>query len=196
MLSCMTEAELSEYDDPTAPNVPARLPGHQGPQAIVPVAEQRERRMFMSGMLSRGVSRDEIIKAFEAQFGMTESGIGNLMSEVRGLWEADDADELKYAKSAARRRIHRHIREAAKDRKFTAVANLEKVLSDVEGTTIVEEEKTLDVDGRVSDAILAVLGSETARDVRIMIEKERMLIELSEPSPAKSVIDVEGTSSA
>ncbi len=189
MLGRMTEAELAKLDDSSAPNVPAKLPGHPGPNTSVSVAEQRERRSIMSGMLSQGVDKEDIQLAFAQKFGMTDVAIRNLTKEVRGMWEDDDAESLRYAKSGARRRILRSIREANKDRKYTAVANLEKTLADIEGTNVVPEEKPLEVDSRLNDAVLAMLGASDSRSLRILVESERarMLIEVGERGEAPGV---------
>lgn len=179
MVDTMTEAELAELDDPAAPNVPARMPGHQGPQAIVTVDVQRDRRAAMSSLMSQGVSTDGLLSAFSSNFGMTESATRALITEVRAMWDDDDAEAARYARGAAKRRLHRHIQSASKDRKWTAVANLEGVLASVEGTDVQEEDKPIDTNARLTEALLGLLGETDTKDVRIMIEKERMYIELS-----------------
>lgn len=185
----MTEAELAELDDPDAPNVPAVLPGHQGPQAIVTVNKQRERRQAMSQMLQQGVSNDVIRATCERQFGMTEHAVQLLRGEVRAGWDDDDAEGARYEKAAQKRRITTHIAKAAKAGKWTAVAGLEKVYADVVGTNIHEEDKPMDVDARLTDALLAELNAQGTKEVRIMIQTQRMFIELGErdgtvvPSP-------------
>ena len=173
----MTEAELQALDDPEAPNLPEAMPGHQGSK-LVPEAERRQRREAMTAMLAQGVSRDAIFTTFMARFNMTEAAVKQLMTDVRAMWDDEDAEAARYAKGAARRRLHRHIQEAAKDRKWTAVANLEGVLADVEGTNVKDEDLPVDVDARLSEALLAVLNATDTKEVRVMIERERMLIEL------------------
>lgn len=187
----MTEAELAELDEPDEPNLPEALPGAGMTGTLAPVSleKQRERRALMSGMLAQGAGRDAITAAFGKKFGMTDEAVRVLIDEVRAMWDDEDADHARYARSAARRRLHQSIREANKDRKFTAVANLEKVLADVEGTNVNEEDQPIDVDSRLSDALLHMLQQEDTKGVRLIIERERAIIELGGPDgtsrPAK-----------
>lgn len=174
----MTDAELAELDDPDAPNVPAVLPGHQGPQAIVPVTEQRARRQAMSNALQQSPGTDVIIAHFAKTFGMTEAATRNLMVEVRAIWDDDDAEGLRYEKSAQKRRLLGHIAKAVKAGKYTAVANLEGTYASVAGTDIHEDDKPVDVDARLTDALLAQLGMMDTASVRVMIQTERTFIEL------------------
>ena len=177
----MTEAELQRtLADDSAPNVPQVLPGHQGSVERVPVEQARERRALMTAALANGISRDAIVQQFENKYGMNPDSVGALMADVRAMWDDEDAEAARYAKGAARRRITGHIREASKDRKFTAVANLEKVLADVEGTNVNDDELPADLNSRLSDAVLHILGAAETKDVRIMIESQRMFIELGE----------------
>ena len=177
--SAMTEEQLAELDDPDAPNVPAVLPGHQGPQAIVPVGEQRARRNAMSTALQQAAGTDIILATFAKQFGMTESATRTLIAEVRAMWDDDDAEGARYKKSAQERRLMQHIGKAAKAGKYTAVANLEKTYADVTGTNIHEDDKPVDVDSRLTDALLSVLGVLDTKEVRILISQQKTIIELS-----------------
>ena len=179
MLIAMTDAELQEVlDDDSEANVPQRLPGHQGSVPRLSPIETRERRALMTAALANGIARDAIIFQFTNKYSMSERAVGDLMAEVRAMWDDEDAESARYARGAARRRIGGHLREASKDRKWTAVANLEKVLAEIEGTNVTDEEKPVDVDARLSEAILAVLGATDTKDVRIMIERQRTFIEL------------------
>jgi hypothetical protein len=71
----------------------------------------------------------------------------------------------------------------------------------VAGTDIHEDDTPVDIDSRLSEAILLVLGETNTKDIRIMIEKERTFIELSQgdglpdavakPLPGETIV-VEG----
>lgn len=174
----MTEAELAELDDPDAPNVPAVLPGHRGPHDIVPVGEQRGRRQAMSNALQQAPGTDAILATFAKEYGMTDAAIRSLMHEVRATWDDDDAEGLRYEKAAQKRRLLGHIAKASKAGKFTAVANLEGTYASVAGTDIHEEDKPIDVDARLTDALLAELNALGTKEVRVMIQTERTFIEL------------------
>lgn len=175
----MTEAELAELDDPDAPNEPTTLVGHRGSSAMVPVQEQRERRGTMSAALAAGANSDQLIASFAKQYGMTETGTRNLMREVRAMWDDDDSESSKYKRSAQERRLLNHIQKAVKAGKFTAVANLEKEYTSVSGTGIHEDDKPIDVDSRLTEAILKEIGAMDTQSVRIMIQDEKTFIELT-----------------
>lgn len=178
MVRSMTEAELAKLDDPDAPNVPARMPEGHGPRDVVPVEQQRERRAVTSGMLAQGAGADAIVTALGSKYAMSPRQAQDLVTEVRAMWDDEDAEAARYARGAARRRLMQSIREANKDRKFTAVANLEKVLADVEGTNAKEEEQPIDVDSRLTEAVLHQLQLEDTKGLRIIIESQRSIIEL------------------
>lgn len=166
-------------DEPTAPNVPAALPGHRGPHAIVPLDEQRARRNSMSSALQQTADIDVIIASFLREYGMKEPATRNLINEVRAMWDTDDADGLRYEKSAQKRRILGHIAKATKAGKFTAVANLESTYASVAGTDIHADDMPIDVDARLTDAILAEMNALGTKEVRILIAQERTIIELT-----------------
>ena len=134
----------------------------------------------MSAALVAGVPMETIVAEFQTKYGLSLDGVKHLVSEVRAMWTEEDADAARYAKNTARRRYLGHIREAAKDRKWTAVANLEAGLAAVEGTTKVEDETPTDINQRLEDAILHQLGQEGTKGVRMLIQRERAFIELGE----------------
>lgn len=177
----MTDVELQQVlDDKDAPNEPLKLPGLSGPRPNELMLQQvSQRRAAMTQALAQGVSVEAIQTMFVNQFGMRREQVRDLQREVRAMWDDDDAEFARYAKGAARRRIYGHIRKASAAGKFTAVAAFEKVMADIEGTNVVQEEKPTDVDARLTTAVLSVLGSLDTRAIRVIIEKERMVVELS-----------------
>ncbi len=183
----MTEEQLAALDDPDAPNVPAVLPGHQGPQAIVSVRDQQARRTAMSSALQQGGSTDAILATFKAQFGMSAAATRMLRSEIRAAWDDDDAESMRYDKSAQKRRLLGVIGKATKAGKYTAVANLEATYAKVAGTDIHADDKPVDVDSRLTDAMLTVLNVMDTKQVRILISKERSIIELTAQDGTEAV---------
>ncbi len=190
-------AQMLEDADGEA-NVPQKLRGggHSGPIANVGPVEARQRRRLMSAALVAGVAMETIAAQFMDTYGMSIDSVKHLVSEVRAMWTDEDADAARYAKNTARRRYHGHIREASKDRKWTAVANLEAGLAAIEGTTAVEDEAPTDINARLEDAILHQLQQEGTKGVRMLIQRERMFIELGEHDgtvalPAKTEVIVE-----
>lgn len=188
------EAVLADLDARGEPNVPQRLPakGTGGTQSYVSTTDARERRRLMSVALAQGIPMDSIYEQFSVTYGMSEGATKRLVTEVRAAWDDEDSEDLRYAKHAARRRLRQQIREAAKDRKWTAVANLEKVLCSVEGTHREEDETPTDIDARLSDALLHELKLKDTKEVRIMIERQRMFVEIGPSAEKEQVIDAGG----
>ena len=178
------------------PNVPAQLgAAHVGTKAYVGVEQRRIRRNAMSTALSNGVSNDELYATFDKLYGMTEIAVNNLRAETLAIWDDEAADQVRYAKPAAKKRLRKHIIKASSDGSWTAVANLEKVLMDIEGTADVQE-AAQSGESRLTEAVLSLLGQTDEKDMRILIERERMYIEINGHDAAtKSTIptfDVEG----
>jgi hypothetical protein len=177
----MTSAEVDAIlSDKTLPNEPAKLGGkYRGSQPYVDPAQARERRAAMSAALAQGASRDAIIATFTAKYNMSESAIESLRKEVVQIWAEEDREQLSISRGAARRRLMGHIHSAAKDRRWTAVAALEKTLSDIEGTVAPEPVNADDEDDvtRTMKVVMEQLGAMDAAQVRILIDRERIAIE-------------------
>jgi len=192
----MTEAEVNKIlDDKSEPNQPLRLGSSTGTRPKVDPVEARERRSTMSALVMGGVSREQIAHTFAVKFGMSEDATRTLYAEVVEIWAQEDSDALKVSRGAARRRILNHIAGAAKDHKWTAVAGLEKVLSEVEGT--IAPEIAADAGGneaRLTGAIMKMLGNKDPTEIRILIEKERMLIHAQTRAEAEQprIYDLQG----
>jgi len=187
----LNKAEVDRLlSDADAPNVPAAIPAGgdgAGGQRIEPFAVGRElrlRRRVMADLLARGRSRDEIMEQMTRTeivdekgktrpgFGMTEREVDRLIVSVRAEWDEEETEQKRYARAAAVRRLLSEINQARSERSYNAVANLEKVLMMVQGTAEPIEVAT-PTDGRITDALLRVLGELDPVAVRELIERER-----------------------
>lgn len=173
------ERVLNATDEPNAPLAIPGVKGLGGSKPHVSSTEARKRRTYMSYMLASGVAMDKVHEECQRLYGFTEEKTRELIKEVRAQWDEEDGEAGRYAKHAARRRILGAIRVATKEKKWHAVANLEKTLAEVEGTSIPVEEKTEPVDARLTEAIMAELGAQDEKSVRLLIQRERTYVELS-----------------
>lgn len=174
----MRKSEIQDLlNDTSLLNEPATLAGGAR-TPTVSQDEARERRVMMSSALAQGLGQDQIIGLFAAKYSMTETGVKALMREVRKQWKEEDAELAEHSRAAARRRIQTHISRAAAAGKWSAVASLESVLSEVEGTVAPEPVgNSDDLLNRVSNALMAQMQLTDPATIRVMIDRERILIE-------------------
>ena len=166
-------------------NVPRRIPGTKAPGPIekVPTDESRRRRIVLSRLLATGKPDDEIFQIMGLTrmpdgtpgFGMSPNGVRKLISEVYATWGEEDSSRKPHLKSAARRRIYKHMEKAISDSQWSAVSNFEKTLARIEGTEEpLETHNTIDIN--ITEAALLVLGEADPVAVRQLIESERALL--------------------
>lgn len=182
----MTPEEVNQVlNDPSQPNVPLAIPGTgiSGTRPLVNPQQARERRAAMSAAMMQGASRDAIMATFTTKFNMSEDAVSALMREVSQVWAEEDADAVRTSRGAARRRIMGHIHSASKAGKWTAVASLEKVLSEVEGTVAPDAAAHGGDDAhiRMMEAVMTQLALTDPLQMRVLIDKERVLIETGKP---------------
>lgn len=173
------ETEVDQLLNAEGPNAPQRVTGSlTGPRPYVSPAEAQHRRQNMAAALIAGASKDSIFATFvDKPFYMSEQQIIDLMRQVRASWLEEDAENADYERSAASRRLKRHVQRAADAGRWAAVAALEKVLADVTGTAI--PQTPTNTNQRLHDAVITVLG-ELALDperLRQEIERQRRAID-------------------
>jgi hypothetical protein len=180
-------------DDDSSKNEPAPIRGTTGGMTgrrdniqRYTDRELRIRRQAVAKMLISGYSRDYIVEAMGRDkivgtdgkprdgFNMSEREVDRTIALVRAEWEEESEDTKRYAKEAAQRRILTEIEEARRDKAHTALANLEKVLMQIQGTAEPIEIQQPG-DSRVADAVLRTLGELDVVTIRVMIEKERTM---------------------
>jgi len=144
--------------------------------AFVAAGEQRERRQLIAHLLSNGFDRLEQQRAMLERFpSMTSHSITRLANRVLADWREEDALVGEHKRRFAERRHHRHIVKAAARNQYTAVANLEKNLMLIQGTSA---PIAVDVEHRhvLSDALVAFLGQYGVDELRSLADAERALL--------------------
>lgn len=158
--------------------------------------DSRRARDAVSKMLMAGVS-DETIYEVMAEATLTNGQRGfkysraqtkELVYAVFAQWAQEDEERRPYFRAMAQRRIHDHITKAATDGKWTAVANMEKVLGMVQGT--LEEVGTIGggtSGDRWTDAALKKLTKLAPEEYRELIENQRRILatQAAENEPIK-----------
>ncbi len=190
----LTDEDLLDALEDDAPNEPQRLPlpGVSGPRDHVDREQQRTRRVAMSLLLSVGAGDDDVERAMHKQFSINPRAVRRLKGEVLAQWDEEDAERKKHYKAAAIRRILSHIRRAAKNESFSAVAMLEKQLAEIQDTNAPKHIK-VEADFRLSAAVLKVLEETDPVEVRRMIEEEGRRMMLGDGAK-RAVIDAQGES--
>lgn len=188
----MDDQKLDELLKSDAPNKPVKTPKLTAPEKprFVPVIERRRRREALSRLLASGMSNDAIFELMGKEvnddgspgFNMTEDSVKHLISEVYAEWQEEDAERKPQTKAAAERRILRHIVQAKRDKAWTAVSTLEKVLMQIQGTAEPIEFSST-TDSRINEAILHILGEEDPRKIRELIESERVTLKGESDKP-------------
>lgn len=178
----MAKDDIDELLEMDGVNAPKTVPGTalSGSRPFVTPEEALMRRQNMSAALRDGASKDAIFATFTAKpFFMSEVAIIELMREVRAMWLEEDAENQEYERGAAIRRLKRHIGKAGDAGRWAAVAALEKVLADVNGTSVVVA--PVNTDQRFQEGVLAVLGELAKDQTRLALEvaAQRRLVDAS-----------------
>jgi hypothetical protein len=157
-------------------NRPEDFPGHRpGPGNSVTREESAERRVFMAKLLMGQYESDEIYSFMETKFKMDQKAVNRLELQIYKIWEGEDTKRAKYWKSAARRRILKHIRDAASDGNWPSVMAGEKILTGIEGTNAPIEIRT-HAKVEHSHAVLNLIGQLSEDEVRALAQSERALL--------------------
>jgi hypothetical protein len=173
---------LKAADEGREPNDPERLPGRgtSGRRDYLTPTERRTRRETLSLLMANGASMDVIIEAMgrppglpgqPGGHGMHELETRKLLAEVRSSWQEEDAESARHYKSAAIRRLHRHIAAAKLKNAWTAIAMFEKILAQVQGT-LEPIQVSITAEARVAQAVLHVLGESDPEQIRRLVDEE------------------------
>ncbi|MEA3225157.1 MAG: hypothetical protein U9Q07_04340 [Planctomycetota bacterium] len=171
------------------------------------VVDARRRRMGIEALLRSGFTDDEIyeIACYKVDKKTGQRGLGFAnpaavraeMYKVYAKWTTEDEERQPYDKSAAIRRLQKHIRVAAADKKWTAVANMEKVLGMIQGT--VEQPggqvQVAATPSRWVGAVMAKITKLAPDKFREIVEEQRRLTEGQPAEPVNvtedaTVIDI------
>ena len=162
----MTTA-LDELARSSGPNYPATT---QAPS--LPPGEAAKRRSAMSKLLANGMDIGTIKRTMKNEFGMSTDQAADLRKLTLIEWQEEQDEMRPHQKTMASRRLHGHIVAAAGKSQYQAVASLEKVLMDVQGTAE-PVQVNVNVEHRLTGAVLSVLGQTDPGVVRELIHDQR-----------------------
>lgn len=171
----------------------------QQTEAIEPRKETEARRKskVIAQLLKTGYSDDEIFDFVSSKtmpngqrgLALTRAEMREEVYKVYAQWAQEDSERAPYHKSMATRRILEHIRKASRDEKWTAVANMEKVLGMIQGT-LEDPSKpshTVVIGDAWTEAVMNKALSSEPEEFRRIVEEQRrfLLAEKTESEPLK-----------
>jgi DNA-binding transcriptional MerR regulator len=164
-------------------NVPDYQPATDSERRVHVVlpAERRKRLDFIEKLLIAGVSISRIESACREAFDppMSKTAVRTYISRVHARWAEEERTNRAHYKTQAIRRLYGHIAEARKASNWAAVAQLERLLSDIQGTKEPIEVQ-VNVDATVTEAMLHVVANLSPERKRALIEEQRRLRALAQ----------------
>jgi hypothetical protein len=164
-----------------------------GNRKVYTPTETREHEAFIENALQTAFAHGLIVRGLKQKFGMGETRAKKLIHRVLDRWALDSEKNRSSNKASAERRILTDVREARAEKKWSAVASLESLLADIQGT---RDPVKIDVDVRVSETLVAMVADMSGERLRDLVEEAREQRALA--SVAKrhgllpEVIDAEG----
>lgn len=144
------------------------------PKVITPEL-RREAINGIEQLMVAGLSMSKIEEACKSRFGLKPKKVKEYAAVVRARWAEEEKDARPVYKQQAMRRLINHINAAVKEKNFAAVAQFERLLSEMQGT---KEAAQVHVDVGVvtSQALLHVVGNLTPekRAEIIRLQRERL----------------------
>lgn len=140
--------------------------------------QKRERLEAIEQLMIRGIGMTSIEKTCRTQFGMSKALVTKYAAEIRDRWADEERASRPSNKATAQRRIYRHIEKARSAENWAAVAALERLLSDIQGTKEATEVH-VNVDARVTEATLNVVANLTPEERARIVAEQRRLRELA-----------------
>jgi hypothetical protein len=165
-------------------------PNKRMERVVVTVEQRRERLEVIEQLMIRGIGTSKIEKACADRFGMNKGAVARYMSHLREQWADEERQSRPTNKATAQRRIYQHIQKAREADNWAAVASLERLLSDIQGTKEALE-VNLNVDANVREATLHVIANLTPEKRAEILAEQRKLRELAamvDPSAVKPIV--------
>lgn len=187
----LSEKEIEEALESSEPNEPAQIPGvvgTTGRHSLKRTRDEREHLILMARLLAQELPFDQICLFFEKNpYDLSEARCRRLRSKVRARWAEEDKERAPWRKAASERRMLEEIRGAVKAGQFSAVAQLEKTLMEVQGTSAELAGLGSGGDGGKLGTAMINMLSELSIDqqkFRLLVETEkvRYMMELRNPS--------------
>lgn len=158
-------------------------------RASVTLEQKRERLDVIEQLMIRGVGTNKIEKACAERFGMTKGAVARYVAHLREQWAEEERQARPTNKATAQRRIYQHIQKARDADNWAAVASLERLLSDIQGTKEAID-INLSIDADVREAAIHVITSLTPEQRAEILEEQRKLRELAamvDPNAVKPI---------
>lgn len=149
---------------------------------------RREQENEIERLLVAGVSQHRIEGAMLDRHQMTRTSTRAVMARVRRRWAEEERGNRPHYKATAMRRLLGHIAEARVAKNFASVAQLERLLAEMQGTRE-PVEVNLNVETTVTEAALHVIGKLTPEKFRALVEEQKRLRALA---ATPKVLDVQG----
>lgn len=151
---------------------------------------RRARLIAVEQMLVAGVPQAVLEATCKEKFGMTRSAVDRYCGLVRERWAKESEQDRAQLKKMAVRRIQQHIRNATAKGQFSAVAQLERLLSDIQGTKEALE-VNVNVTSTITEAVISVVSAMTPEEQHALIEEQRRL-QLAAEAGGRQIIETEG----
>ena len=136
--------------------------------------ERRERENVVEQLLIAGVNKNQIAQELRRRFNTTPSATGTLIARVRKRWADEERENRPSYKAAAIRRITGHIAQARQSKNWAAVAQLERLMSEIQGTREPIEVQ-MNVDVSLPEAAMRVVATLPPEKFQAMIAEQRRL---------------------
>lgn len=141
------------------------------------VFEIAERRRVALGILANNVPREMACELLGRQFGMTRGASRRLLDKITHELVDADRESLPLVKAKQVSRLHAHIVDARRDKSWNAVAALERLLSQVQGT-LEPMQLRVNVDVQVRDAVAGFLSSLSRPQLDSLLTEGELVNEL------------------
>lgn len=172
----------------------------QGPQDVsesrigrtmLTAEQRRERSEAIERLLIAGVSPNRIKTLAQTQYGMSEGATRGVVERVRRRWAAEEQDTRATYKATAMRRLYGHIAEARAAKHWPAVAQLERLLAEMQGTKE-PMEVALNINAALGESAARVVAQLPPEKLAALIAEQRELRRLA-AAATKPVVDTTGT---
>lgn len=175
--------ELNELFE-QQPTPVARETSTPRPTRRLSKSESKSRKELVEALLINGVPEHRIEATLREQFSRTRHGdVGRIIASVRARWAEEEKNNRPHFKATAQRRLYTHIAKASKEANFAAVAALERLLSDVQGTKEAVE-VNLNLDATVTEAVMHVVANLSTEEMDRITQEQREFRALRERAQA------------
>jgi hypothetical protein len=163
-----------------------------GRRRKVPKLERIERRKVISALMAAGVE-EEVIKAETAKrFDMTGRATKMAMGLVIKAWAETDVEQRPHKRLMAEKRLQGHVAAARAAKAWGAVASLERLLAEIQGTRQ-PDEVHVTVEAEVRENVAVVVQQLTPERINELADRALAFREsprrLTSPLPPPTVVD-------